>query len=245
MRAAGTTPAGVRGEEQAARWVRQMFAGVAARYDLLNHLLSFQIDRYWRSRTAAEVRDIVRRPGARALDLCCGTADLLIELEKAAARGLFGCDFCRPMLEAAREKLRNRRLRSALLEADALALPFSDASFDLVAVAFGVRNYANYRKGFLEMRRVLKPGGVAAILEFSEPPSRLVRLLYETYSRHVLPRVGGWLSGSRAAYSYLPESVRRFPQADELAELLLSCGFKKVRYRRMTFGIVALHLATA
>ncbi len=244
MRPAGTTPAGSESEEQAARWVRQMFSQVAGRYDLLNHLLSFNIDRYWRSRTVARVRHILAESDARVLDLCCGTGDLLLQMESRAGRGLMGSDFCHPMLTAACVKIARKRFSSAVFESDALQMPVSGGSLDLVTVAFGVRNFANYRKGFLEMRRVLKPGGMAAILEFSQPPNALFGALYGFYSRQVLPRVGGWISGSPEAYSYLPDSVRKFPGAEELAEVLRECGFSRVEFERLSFGIVALHLAT-
>jgi len=245
MKVAGTTPTGVHGEEQTARWVRDMFSGVAGRYDLLNHLLSFNIDKYWRTRTVAEVRPVLHRPNARVLDLCCGTGDLLIELEKSARRPLAGSDFCHPMLTGASAKIQRKRFSSTLYESDALQMPLRDASLDLVTVAFGVRNFANYRKGFVEMRRVLKPGGVAAVLEFSQPPNRAFAALYGFYSKHILPRIGALISGSGAAYKYLPESVRKFPNAEDLTVVLRECGFKEVRFVRMTFGIVALHIATA
>jgi demethylmenaquinone methyltransferase/2-methoxy-6-polyprenyl-1,4-benzoquinol methylase len=244
MKVAGTTPEGVQGEEQAARWVRDMFSAVAGRYDLLNHLLSFHIDKHWRSQTVRRVEHILRRADSQVLDICCGTGDLLIELEKKAGRRLYGSDFCHPMLKAARSKIERRAFGSMLFESDALRLPLADASLDLITVAFGVRNFANYRKGFEEMRRVLKPGGAAAILEFSQPPNRLFAALYNLYSKRILPVVGGWISGSRSAYTYLPESVRKFPNADELAAILRECGFREARYERMTFGIVALHLVT-
>ncbi|MCZ2149573.1 MAG: bifunctional demethylmenaquinone methyltransferase/2-methoxy-6-polyprenyl-1,4-benzoquinol methylase UbiE [Bryobacterales bacterium] len=241
----GTTPAGVQGEEQTARWVREMFSGVAGRYDLLNHVLSFHIDKYWRRRTVRRVKGILARGNSRVMDLCCGTGDLLVELERAAGRTLIGSDFCHPMLTAARDKIAAKRLRSVVFEGDALRLPLRDGSLDLLTAAFGVRNFANYRKGFEEMRRVLKPGGVAAILEFSQPTNRAFAALYGFYSRKVLPGIGGWISGSRKAYSYLPDSVRKFPNAEELALILKECGFREVEFERMTFGTVALHLAKA
>ncbi|MDX1984957.1 MAG: bifunctional demethylmenaquinone methyltransferase/2-methoxy-6-polyprenyl-1,4-benzoquinol methylase UbiE [Bryobacteraceae bacterium] len=245
MRAAGTTPAGTEGEEQAARWVREMFSGVAGRYDLLNHLLSLNIDKAWRRRVVSRVRPILAAPGARVLDLCCGTGDLLLEMEAAAGRPLLGSDFCHPMLTAAGAKLARRHFRSRLFEGDALKLPLRDGSLDLITVAFGVRNFANYRRGFEEMRRVLKPGGTAAILEFSQPPNRAFAAFYNWYSRQILPRIGAMVSGSPEAYTYLPESVRKFPGAEGLSEELRGCGFPQVKFERMTFGVVALHLARA
>ncbi len=228
-----------------------MFGRVAHRYDLANHLLSFNIDRHWRSRTVREVREILRRPEARALDLCCGTGDLLRALEEdGRLRALeedgraacLGSDFCHPMLTAAAAKLRKGGLRSKLFEADALRLPVRDSSLDLVTVAFGFRNLVNYDAGLNEMRRVLRPGGMAAILEFSQPGNPAFAAFYGFYSRRILPVIGGAISGERDAYTYLPESVRKFPDAPELAERMRAAGFEDVRFIRMTFGIVALHL---
>src|SRR3984885_4960854 len=159
MSAPGTTPEGIQSEEEASRWVRSMFGRVAPRYDLANHLLSANVDCYWRSRAVARVRDLLKRPGTRVLDLACGTGDLLIALEREAGRRLIGSDFCHPMLTGAQTKLRHGRLHSVLIESDALALPFRDASLDLITIAFGYRNLANYRAGLDEMRRVLRPGG--------------------------------------------------------------------------------------
>ncbi len=217
-----------------------MFGRIAPRYDLLNHLLSMNIDRYWRSRTVAAVSNVIARPGACALDLCCGTGDLMLALGDRAR--VFGSDFCHPMLVAARRKASHRGSRSALFEADALRLPVGEGVLDLVTVAFGFRNLANYKHGLQEMLRVLKPGGTAAILEFSTPPNAMLASLYGFYSRNILPTIGGLISGSRDAYSYLPESVRKFPGAEDLAEQMRSAGFTNVRFERMTAGIVALHL---
>ena len=241
----GAAPAGAADEREAARWVRGMFARVARRYDLLNHLLSFHADRYWRARTAARLKDVLARPEARVIDLCCGTGDLVLALERARGAPVLGCDFCRPMLTAAAVKIARRGFGSALFEADALSLPIADGALDGVTVAFGFRNLANYRAGLAEMRRVLKPGGVAAILEFSQPPNALFAALYGFYSRRVLPAVGGLISGSRDAYTYLPESVRRFPDAERLAQEMRETGFGEVHFERMTFGIVVLHLGRA
>lgn len=238
----GTTPAGIRNEQQAAHWVRGMFGNIAPRYDLLNHLLSMNIDRYWRARTVTRVAGVLSKPDARVLDVCCGTGDLLLALEGRRGAAALGSDFSHPMLVAARRKIRQRGFGSALFEADALRLPLAGASLDLVTVAFGFRNLANYQQGLREMLRVLKPGGTAAILEFSTPPNALLARLYNFYSRAILPTIGGWISGSKEAYSYLPESVRKFPSAQELAEQMRGAGFANVRFERMTAGIVALHL---
>jgi demethylmenaquinone methyltransferase/2-methoxy-6-polyprenyl-1,4-benzoquinol methylase len=194
----GTTPEGAQTEQEAAAWVRAMFGRVAHRYDLANHLLSFNIDRYWRARTVRRLRDLLARPEARVLDMCCGTGDLTRALERQRPGGLpvIGSDFCHPMLVAARGKLGG----AALVEADALDLPLRTASLDLITVAFGFRNLANYEAGLREMRRVLRGGGVAAILEFSQPPNAVFGAVYRFYSRRILPVVGGALSGSREAY---------------------------------------------
>jgi demethylmenaquinone methyltransferase/2-methoxy-6-polyprenyl-1,4-benzoquinol methylase len=187
------------------------------------------------------VSEILRRPGARTLDLCCGTGDLLLELEAACGRAVIGCDFSSTMLEQAQRK----RSRSLLVEGDALQLPLADASFDLVTIAFGLRNLADYRAGLAEMRRVLRPGGYAAVLEFSQPPNRLWRALYGFYSRRLLPVIGGVISGSWSAYRYLPASVSRFPAPEELAEEMRVAGFREATFERMSGGIVVLHLGQA
>ena len=238
----GTTPAGTSDEQQAARWVRGMFGSIAPRYDLLNHLLSLNIDRYWRAWTVQRVSSILARPGARVLDLCCGTGDLMLALQARSQAVVYGSDFCHPMLVAAYHKVEQRRVRSVLFEADALRLPIADASVDLITIAFGFRNLSNYQQGLGELMRVLSPGGLAAILEFSTPPNPVLSRLYDFYSRSILPTIGGWISGSKEAYSYLPESVRKFPGAEGLAEQMRDGGFTNVRFERMTAGIVALHL---
>jgi demethylmenaquinone methyltransferase/2-methoxy-6-polyprenyl-1,4-benzoquinol methylase len=236
----GTTPEGARNEEEAAHWVRGMFDGIAGRYDLANHLLSVNIDRHWRSRTVRRVMPILKRPEARVLDICCGTADLALAL--AHQHSVFGSDFSHPMLRIARRKVTEAGAPVAVFESDALRLPLRDGSLDLLTVAFGFRNLANYRSGLIEMRRVLRPGGVAAILEFSQPSNRAFAAFYNFYSRRILPRIGEAITGARYAYEYLPESVRKFPSAEELAGQMREAGFGRVEFERMTFGTVALHL---
>ena len=239
----GATPQGARSEREAAEWVRQMFGRVAHRYDLANHLLSFNIDRYWRAHTVARVRDVLARPEARVLDICCGTGDLVRALQRGRPAGalVMGSDFCHPMLVAARAKVGG----GMLFEGDALRLPLADASIDLITVAFGFRNLANYEAGLRELRRVLRPGGVAAILEFSKPPNKLFGAFYDFYSRRILPAIGGALSGSRDAYAYLPDSVRKFPGPEELAAMMRTADFAEVDFERLTGGIVALHVGRA
>ncbi len=215
-----------------------MFGRVAPRYDLLNHLLSLNVDRYWRAYTVRRLEPVLHRRDCRVMDVCCGTGDLTLALARASGGVVFGSDFCRPMLAEAARKC----AAGALIEADALILPVPDGSLDAITVAFGFRNLVNYEKGLAEMRRVLKPEGVAAILEFSQPRNALFAALYRFYSRRVLPAVGGFISGDPGAYKYLPESVRKFPTASELAGMMRSAGFAEVDFERLTGGIVALHI---
>jgi demethylmenaquinone methyltransferase/2-methoxy-6-polyprenyl-1,4-benzoquinol methylase len=233
----GTTPRGASSEQEAARWVRGMFGRIAGRYDLLNHLLSFNLDRRWRARTVNRVSEILANPNARVLDLCCGTGDVLFSMEARKKCAAFGSDFCHPMLVEAK-----RKVASPLFESDALSLPLRDESLDLITIAFGFRNLANYRRGLEELHRVLKPGGTVAILEFSQPTNRPFAALYGFFSTRVLPKIGGLISGSSDAYSYLPESIRKFPTAEKLAEEMQSVGYRSVEFERMTAGAVALHL---
>ena len=233
----GTTPRGTASEAEASRWVRAMFGRVAPRYDAANHVLSMNIDRLWRARTVAAVCDDIRNPKARVLDLCCGTGDLMLALEKARGAVVMGSDFCHPMLLGAAKK----SSRTPLFEADALQLPLGQGSMDVVTIAFGYRNFANYEAGLKELRRVIKPGGVLAILEFSQPTNRVFASVYNWYSRKVIPWIGGLLTGNRDAYCYLPESVRKFPGAEDLAAMMKRAGFADVSFERMTGGIVALH----
>lgn len=239
----GTTPRGASGEAEAAAWVRGMFGRIAGQYDLLNHLLSFNLDRHWRARTVRRVANVLENPDGRVLDLCCGTGDVLLALEARRKAPVFGSDFCHPMLNAARGKIAARHFRSTLFEADALALPLADGSLDLITIAFGFRNLANYQKGLAELCRVLKPGGLLAVLEFSQPPNRAFAAVYGFLSTRILPAIGGWISGSRDAYSYLPESIAKFPDAERLAEEMRAAGFARVEFERMSGGIVVLHRA--
>lgn len=240
----GARPPGASGEQAAAAWVRAMFARVAPRYDLLNHLLSLNRDRAWRAHTARRLREALREPRARILDLCCGTGDLLVALEAERGGGVLGSDFCHAMLLGAQGKMGARHSASVVFEADALRLPLPDRSLDLITLAFGLRNLADYQKGLAEMRRVLRPSGTLAVLEFSQPRNRVLAGFYGFYSRRVLPLVGGLISGDRSAYQYLPESVRNFPAPEELASQMRQAGFASVQFERLTGGIVALHVGT-
>ena len=251
----GTRFEGAGSEADAGLAVRDMFSQIAPRYDLLNHLLSMQLDRVWRRRVARRVRPILLRGDARVLDLCCGTGDLAFSLRRAPGTRaqIVGADFSHAMLVRARAKSLDgdsgRRavpLREPgalpVFEADALRMPFADGSFDLVTTAFGFRNLANYENGLREIYRVLRPGGTVAILEFTEPPPGLMGDLYRWYFRNVLPRIGAFLSGDAKAYSYLPASVSRFFRPAELAGLMTTVGYHGVEYKVWTFGTVALHL---
>lgn len=250
---AGTRPPGARDEREAAARVQEMFSRIAPRYDLLNHFLSFSLDRIWRRRTARRFLPILGRPDARVLDLCCGTGDLAFALDRArekalgdSSRGrfpLFGSDFVQPMLDRAREKARSNSHTAVFVAADALRLPFADAIFDLVTTAFGFRNLANYEDGLREIARILKPGGEAGILEFSEPSRGPMAGVFRLYFRHILPRLGGAISGNDDAYAYLPNSVAKFPQPEELSELMERAGFRDIRFCSWNFGSVVLHSA--
>ena len=221
--------------------VRAMFAEIAPSYDRLNHLLSINIDKVWRRFAVKKLRNVLDRPNAIALDLCCGTGDLTLELERYAR--VIGCDFCHPMLVIGNEKIAAQAAhKAALAEGDALHLPFADASFDAVTVAFGLRNLEDIEGGLAEIFRVLKPGGRAAILEFSRPIIPGFRQLFEFYFHNILPRIGGLLSGSKGAYAYLPKSVRNFPDQKRLAAMMHSVGYANVSYHNLSGGIAALHL---
>jgi demethylmenaquinone methyltransferase / 2-methoxy-6-polyprenyl-1,4-benzoquinol methylase len=242
----GTKFEGAATETDAGLAVRDMFSQIAPRYDLLNHLLSMQLDRVWRRRVAKRVRPILQRADARVLDLCCGTGDLAFSLRRAPGTRaqIIGADFSHAMLVRARSKSLSGDSASAMpvFEADALRMPFADQSFDLVTTAFGFRNLANYEDGLREIFRVLRPGGTVAILEFTEPPPGLMGDLYRWYFRNVLPRIGAFLSGDAAAYSYLPASVSRFFRPAELAALMTTVGYQSAEYKVWTLGTVALHL---
>jgi demethylmenaquinone methyltransferase/2-methoxy-6-polyprenyl-1,4-benzoquinol methylase len=228
-----------------ARRVREMFAGIAARYDLLNHLLSGNTDKRWRRLVARRLQAALGGDEACALDVACGTGDLSLALAAEATRArIIGLDFCRPMLEIAARKAAACETAPVFVEADALKLPFDDQSFDAVSIAFGLRNLSSVEGGLKELRRVLKPGGRAAILEFSTPVVPGFRALFRFYFRRVLPRIGGIISGSRGAYEYLPDSVSRFPDQDGLARLMRAVGFEEVEYQNLTGGIAALHMGT-
>jgi len=246
---AGAAPEGASDADSAARAVREMFTSIAPRYDFLNHALSFNVDRLWWRRTARAFAEILAQPDARILDLCCGTGDMTFALRKQAGmRSLqvVGADFSHAMLQCALLKSRGRAAQNGnsmtprWIEADALRLPFPDQHFSLVTSAFGFRNLADYDGGLREIVRVLRPGGECGILDFSEP-SGFIGRLYRVYFKRILPRVGTLLSGVRGPYAYLPDSVERFPQPQEMLDRMRCAGFREASWSPYTFGIAGLY----
>ncbi len=218
-----------------AEGVQRMFDRIAPVYDVMNRVMTAGLDQRWRRAT---VREAVR-PGERVLDACCGTGDLAVAARKAGAGEVIGVDFSERMLERARRKASEIEW----IQADVLSLPFGDASFDAAVVGFGVRNVEDLAAGLKEFRRVLRPGGRLGILEITKPRGPLA-IFYKLWFDRIVPLLGRVLPGG-AAYTYLPASVRRFPGPEELADLLRTCGFENVRFRRFAGGIVALHVGEA
>ena len=244
----GAAPEGARDARSAARAVREMFTSIAPRYDLLNHVLSFNVDRLWWRRTARSFAEILAQPHARILDLCCGTGDMTFALRRQAGKSspqVLGADFSHAMLQRARSKSLDKISDGkpgvlCWIEADALCLPFPDQHFSLVTSAFGFRNLADYDAGLREIARVLRPGGECGILDFSEPGG-IVGHLYRLYFKQVLPRVGTMLSGVRGPYAYLPNSVERFPEPQEMIDRMRLAGFREATWTPYTFGIAGLY----
>ena len=241
----GAAPAGAQDEASAAAAVRDMFTSIAPRYDLLNHVLSMNIDRVWWNRTARVFGEVLRRPGAQVLDLCCGTGDMTFALYRrlttptnGAPTQIFGADFSHAMLVRAEQKSAGRNIR--WVEADALNLPFPSSQFQLVTAAFGFRNLANYDRGLAEIYRVLAGDGEVGILDFGEPKG-LIGKVYRLYFRRVLPAIGTMISGVRGPYAYLPASVLRFPSPDQMLERMRVAGFREVSWTPYTFGIAGLY----
>ncbi len=234
------------GVDKSDRRVQRMFASIARRYDLLNHLLSLNIDRSWRTFTT---RTVPPEPGVPVLDCCTGTADLALAYDRAArgASPIVGTDFCREMLEIGRDKVHKAGAagRVTLVEGDARFLPAPDDTFGVVSVAFGLRNVSNTVQGVDELVRVTKPGGKVAILEFSRPRGRLLGRLYLTFFRHILPRIGQALSpNDDAAYEYLPRSVLEFPDGQAMLDLLAARGLVELKQYPLTGGIATLYVGT-
>lgn len=237
----GAAPAGANDPQSAARAVREMFTAIAPRYDLLNHVLSLNVDRWWWRRTAKAFVHILSRPDARVLDLCCGTGDMTFALRRRAGKShprLCGADFSHSMLQRARTKTKGNEVQ--WLEADALLLPINDSSVDLVTSAFGFRNLADYDRGLREILRLLRPGGECGILDFGEPKG-LVGLGYKFYFRRILPAIGTLISGVKGPYAYLPASVERFPEPEEMLERMRRAGFREASWTPYTLGIAGLY----
>lgn len=244
--ATGARPVGATDAVSASRAVQQMFDTIAPKYDRLNHVLSFGFDRVWWKRAARYFDSVLRLPDSRVLDLCCGTADmtaaLLARRPGGDAARITAVDFSHEMIERGRVKLRGRPVE--FIEADALALPLGNASQNLVVSAFGFRNLADYDAGLREIRRVLRDGGSVGILDFSEPPG-VLGTGYRLYFRHVLPRLGGLISGSGASYRYLPASVERFPPPREMCAMMERAGFCEAKWQPYLFGVAGLWSAVA
>ena len=240
----GAAPQGASDQTSAARAVREMFTSIAPRYDLLNHVLSFNIDRLWWRRSARTFRHIVVRSDARVLDLCCGTGDMTFALCRQAGKSspkIVGADFSHAMLQRATAKSTGWNASAPdWIEADAMNLPFAGSRFDLVTSAFGFRNLADYDAGLREISRVLRPGGECGILDFGEPKG-VLGSLYRIYFKQVLPRVGTLISGVRGPYAYLPASVERFPAPEEMIARMKSAGFAEATWTPYSFGIAGLY----
>jgi len=237
----GAAPKGAHDAVTASAAVREMFTSIAPRYDLLNHVLSMNIDRLWWRKTARAFAAILSKPNASVLDLCCGTGDMAFALWREGKNSklrILGTDFAHPMLQRATRKSLNLPLR--WIEADALQLPFPEQSFDLVTSAFGFRNLADYDTGLREVYRVLKDGGEFGILDFGEPAG-VVGKFYRIYFRHVLPRIGTLISGVKGPYSYLPASVERFPDPETMLQRMRRAGFRDCSWTAYTFGIAGLY----
>jgi len=237
--------------DKSAPRVRQMFGEIAGRYDFLNHLLSLNLDRYWRWRT---VRSVPPASGMKILDMCTGTGDLALAYHKAA-RGeaeIIGADFCHEMLTIGRQKAMKLGIGKTgtngavtFVEADAMRIPYDDDQFDIVSVAFGLRNVAETDTGLAEMIRVCKPDGKVAVLEFSTPEWQPFKAIYGWYFRNILPKIGQLLArNAQSAYNYLPESVGEFPQGEQLAERMRQAGLSETWYRGLTLGVATLYVGT-
>ena len=231
-------------ELEHARAVREMFSGIAKKYDFLNHFLSVNTDKRWRRLVSKKLKDILERPDALVLDVACGTGDLSVELKTAGKAKVTGTDFCRPMLEIAFQKNEKNKTAIPYVEADGMNLSFADETFDAVTIAFGLRNFSNWQDGLVELHRILKKGGRLAILEFTTPVVPGFKQIFNLYFTQILPRIGGAVSGSRGAYEYLPDSVARFPDQKGLVKMMEQTGFAEVEYKNLTGGIAALHIGT-
>ncbi len=230
--------------DKSGRAIQEMFAGVAPRYDLLNHVLSGWLDHWWRRRAAAA---LAPRPGEEVLDLCCGTGDQAVQLARRGAK-VVAADFCLPMLSLAQPKLRRLSPRKdspspQLAAADALCLPFASDRFSAATVSFGLRNVADLDRSLAELCRVLRPGGRLVVLEFTIPEPRLIRAAYLFYFQKILPRIGRLISPRGWAYNYLPDSVVEFPQRQSFLDRMAAADFTELRYDEQSAGTVCIYSA--
>lgn len=225
--------------------IKTLFDDIAPHYDMLNHILSLNVDKGWRKKALKEIIDPSR--SQRVLDIACGTCDFTIAIARKLAEGgsLVGADLSEGMLEVGRKKVSQAGLdgRVTLRVEDAESLSFADGSFDRVTVAFGVRNFENLSKGLQELRRVLAEGGKLVILELSVPQNKLELCLYKLYFTRILPLIGGALSGNKGAYNYLPASVLAFPGPQKFMGILSGCGYKEIRHRAFSFGLCRMYTA--
>lgn len=223
--------------------VKGIFNDIAPKYDLLNHLLSMNIDKGWRRKA---MKCLGEKEKGYLLDVACGTGDFSIAAHRAGVRQVTGIDISENMVEVGRRKIQEAGLSEKidLRTGDSEKMEFADATFDAVTVAFGVRNFEHLNLGLQEMQRVLKPGGKVIILEFSMPEHFPMKQMYKFYFRYILPTVGGWISGNKGAYTYLPESVMKFPQGLEFLDIMAACGFVGATQKKLSFGIASLYVAT-
>lgn len=221
--------------------VKDIFNDIAPKYDLLNHLLSMNIDKGWRRKAMKYIGEGEKN---RLLDVACGTGDFSIAAYRSGVKQVTGIDISANMVEVGRRKVHELGLTDCidLKIGDSEQMEFPDEVFDVVTVAFGVRNFEHLELGLKEMQRVLRPGGKVIILEFSMPEHFPMKQLYKFYFRHILPTVGGWISGNKGAYTYLPESVMKFPQGNIFLDIMTKCGFEKSIQRKLSFGIASLYV---
>lgn len=221
--------------------IRKLFDNIAPDYDKLNHILSLNIDKGWRKKAVKVIVD-TKEP-LQVLDVACGTGDFTIEIAQKAAPGsrVSGIDLSEGMMKIGREKIKAAGVQADMVQGDCEDLPYGDCTFDRISVGFGVRNFEHLDIGLKQMHRVLKKGGKLVILELSVPKNSILRWFYKLYFLKILPAIGGWISGDRGAYEYLPASVLRFPAPDKFISMMYEAGFEKVLHRPLTFGICRMY----